>query len=133
MSIFKKKGEVDVLDLTDLQRRGLFKVPENKQEQPIEVNSSGYVEFSQNTGSSSGWPSQGKINQTIQSSESPADGSEGGAGALGFLDSLALSGPSESPVGSGVDSLEIQSLKNKINDLEYKLRVLEDKIARLGG
>lgn len=111
MSFFKK--ELDVLDLTDLQKRGLLKKAEEIKKQ--EDNSGGYVDFTKSGTSAS---------------ESPS-----GANPFDFLGSLSGVGAStpSSQSSSAEGSLEIQSLKNKIEDLEYKLRVLEDTIAKLEG
>ena len=132
MAIFKRKGDEEVLDLTDMQRRGLLqKAAEiEKQFAMQKKDSSGYFDF---TGASS---SSGTIAEA-----SPTSYSSGGTGSqFDFLDALASTsgGSSGASVNSsssgagGVNSLEIQGLKNKIDDLEYKLRVLEDKVAGLG-
>lgn len=151
MPIFKKKSD-DVLDLTDLKRRGLFKFDEDKEKVGREADSSGYFDFSQSSSAASSEPSQDEINKLIEQSSQQAQQEDSGASALGFLDTFASSASpsseqssyfsssssSESSLSSGgsssgSDSLEIQGLKNKIEDLEYKLRVLEDKISRLDG
>ena len=125
-----KKSSVDVLDFTKLQKKGLLKVPERKAEQRVRVNSQGYIDL--------GISNLSNTTSPVQENTQSYSGSEGGSGAsaLGFLDSLAsASSPSDSSVysGSGDSSLDIQGLKNKIEDLEYKLRVLEDKIAKIEG
>ena len=109
----------DVLDLTDLQRRGLLKKAEEIQKQNSgagKVDSGGYVDMS-----------------TFQKTE-PAVSGESAANPLGFLDSLAStnsSSISNYSSGSNGDSLELQGLKSKIEDLEYKLDRLMEKIAKL--
>jgi hypothetical protein len=125
MPIFKKDKGVDVLDYTRLQKKGLLKVPEKKDGMPLKVNSQGYVDLGV-----SSLPSTDSSNASNSSNISDVS-------ALGFLDSLASSTSSsnESYFGSssGENSVEIAGLKNKIEDLEYKIRVLEDKIAKLDG
>ncbi|MBS3076705.1 hypothetical protein J4233_00365 [Candidatus Pacearchaeota archaeon] len=125
-----KKSSVDVLDFTKLQKKGLLKVPERKAEQNVRVNSQGYIDL--------GISNLSNTTSPVQENTQSYSGSEGGSGAsaLGFLDSLASSASSS---GSSVyssqtsDSVELQGLKNKIEDLEYKMRVLEDKIAKIEG
>ena len=112
MPIFKKKD--DVLDLTDLQRRGLLKKAAEIEKQQSEASSDGYVDLDDSGGTSSS--------------------SDSGASALGFLDSLAGVGASSSgtsSMSSGSDSLEIQGLKNKLEDLEYKLERFTEKLAMI--
>jgi hypothetical protein len=136
MSIFKKSEGVDVLDFTRLQKKGLLKVPEQKAESNIKVNSQGYVDLGLSNLSNSNSASESAPSYPSPSSES------NGASALGFLDSLASSSPSssgsseqQSYFGSSPEnnSLDLQGLKNKIEDLEYKMRMLEDKISKMGG
>jgi hypothetical protein len=111
MSIFKKG--IDVLDFTELQKRGLLKVPEKKAEDNVTVNSEGYAVLGSPSASASG------------------SSAESGAGALGFLDALAGVGTSSGNTSSSVDATELQGLKNKIDDLEYKLDRLMEKIAKM--
>ena len=121
MPIFKKEKGVDVLDFTTLQKKGILNIPEKNVEMPVKVNSQGYVDLGVSAAPS------------VASEGIPGCSSGGGVSALGFLDSLASSAAaSGEPVSVSVDTLEIQGLKNKIEDLEYKIRVLEDKISRLG-
>lgn len=129
--IFKKSGGVDVLDFTRLQKKGILKVPE-KSEQSVKVNAQGYVDLGVSV-----LPKSEPMQEPVPSYSS-ANPNES-VSALGFLDSLASSNgtsSSEQPNyfgSSGSSELELQGLKNKIEDLEYKIRVLEDKIAKLEG
>ncbi|MFH1802735.1 MAG: hypothetical protein ABH864_04805 [archaeon] len=128
MSIFKKRGSEDVLDLTDMQRRGLLQKSAEIERQFVQrKDSAGYFDF---TGVTSG---AGTGVTACSNNPSSGTGSQ-----FDFLDALAStsgasSSGSASSGSSGVDSLEIQGLKNKIDDLEYKLQILEDKTAKLSG
>ncbi|MBU0466810.1 MAG: hypothetical protein KJ718_02050 [Nanoarchaeota archaeon] len=118
MPIFKKEEEV--LDLTDLEKRGLLKkAQEIEQQQVSQTSDDGYMD----------------LGTTESGSAASSVSSDTGAGALGFLDSLAGVGASSNAgaTSSGVDTTELQGLKSKIDDLEYKLQVLEDKIERMDG
>jgi len=133
MGIFKKEEEV--LDLTDLQRRGLLrKAQAIEQRLNSPQRNESYFDMS-NAGVSSAGAQPGP--------PSPPSPPSGG-GQFDFLDALAGVGASSSSggsagssvtsdVSSGPDSLEIQGLKNKIDDLEYKLDRLMEKIAKLEG
>lgn len=134
MGIFKRSDSVDVLDLTKLQKKGLLKIPEKEVEPDVKVNSQGYVDLGISVMPSS-------VDSSPATESSPATSSDSGGGMFGFLDSVASSSSASSSEqqsyfgssSSGNSDLEISGLKNKIEDLEYKLRVLEDKIAKLGG
>jgi len=91
---------VDIVDLTDMQKRGIIK----KTSQNTDVKNE-FVSLSPQAAS-----------QPAQSSPSPFD----------FLDNLASSAPQQS-----ASNTDIQSLQNKIEDLEYKLERLVDKIVAL--
>lgn len=140
----------DVLDLPDMQRRGLLKKNTEKKEENVgKVNSQGYVDFSsfrqqtQTPGVTTEPVPSYSSDRPTYSSDTPAPSFSDGAGALGFLDALASSAPAssvslaESSYGSssngGADNVEIQGLKNKIEDLEYKLDRLMEKIAKMEG
>ena len=103
MGLFKKKG-IDVLDLTLLQKRGILKVPEEKDldlTRPFAQSSSS---LAQNSTESS---------------------------AFGFLDNLASnsSASNSAPSFNNSDSnLEVQGLKNKLEDFEYKLERLLERL-----
>ncbi|MBU0760750.1 MAG: hypothetical protein KJ600_06935 [Nanoarchaeota archaeon] len=115
MVLFRNKDEI--LDLTDLQRRGILKKSAEVADE--EQGSNGYVELHGSTGGSS--------------SESVSGCAPN---PFGFLDSLAGaagSGVEKTTIGSGGDSLELQGLKNKIDDLEYKLDRLMEKVAKMEG
>jgi hypothetical protein len=104
----------DVLDLTDLQRRGILKKEQETQQSSVKVDRGGYFDMS-----------------SPEKSENPVQSDL--PNPMGFLDSLASTNPSTDAVSSssGVDSLELQGLKSKIDDLEYKLDRLMEKIAKM--
>ena len=117
MTLFKKKG-VEIVDLTELQKKGILErslARQRRDEMRGANENEGFVDLSKfGTGAKS------------------FDNSGGVASPLGFLDSLASAnnssgGVAENPheLGSFKDA-EVNQLKIKIEDLEYKLeRVLE--------
>jgi hypothetical protein len=102
MGLFKKRGS-DVIDLTDMQKRGILKSSEKKEED--------FVDFSPS-------PVQTAPKEEVN--------------PFGFLDSLAgsaVSGTGEPPIKN--EDKQIQHLKVKIEDLEYKLDNFLDRLAEI--
>ncbi len=143
MGILGRKRGVDI-DFTLLQRKGLMKKsPERKL--PWKVNSSGFIELN----------SPELIKQTNGAESVPTTSQAAGADFLGnmvaagqasgsvsdnplsgFFDNPSSfnppSPPSMSNGGTGsVDSSALDSLKVKLDDLEYKLERLLERIEKL--
>jgi len=111
---------VDFIDYTYLQKRGLIKRKEVKNQEGVSLTKDGFVQLSEAEKASV------SDNQASSSTFNP----------FGFLDNASSgNGSSESYYGNsgsgGVSEenkdLEIQGLKNKIEDLEYKLEKLIEK------
>lgn len=124
MAWLRKKG-LDTIDYTLLAKRGLIKKPEEK---PLsfKVDSRGMVDLT-----------QVKDERRMGDSNSTSSNSDGNiANPFNFLDNLGNSSSSSSlspdflapnPRTNESDA-EISSLKIKIDDLEYKLAQLVDKL-----
>lgn len=109
MSLFKERGP-DVIDLVELQKRGILK----KSSQQPERQEDDFVDFSKQSSSS-------------QSSHSSPPSS------FDFLNSLASASspsPSSQPPMQ-LDDAQLASLKVKLEDLEYKLDRFIDRIVAL--
>ena len=155
MGIFKKSGSVDVLDIPSLQKKGILKragfekyeAEMNKSDMPSGIKvTSGFVDltsFSDPSVPSSGFATEN--NSPLSSLSTPGMDSP-----FGMLDSLAQSASSNngsyfnndsnplsslstsSPFSSSSSSSsEVNALKLKIDDLEYKLGTLLEKLARI--
>ncbi len=123
MGLFHKGGG-DIIDFPMLQKRGIIK----KEEIPPINNAkidphTGFIEFLE--------PSN--ITSNDLQVPSPSSNSSQTTDLLSFLDSSAsISASSPSSFQSTQkDSLEMQSLKIKIDDLEFKLESLLEKISLL--
>jgi len=104
MSFFKEDAP-DVIDLVDMQRRGILK-------KSAEQNEDEFVDFSKQSSS-----------QTTQSSQ---------PSSFDFLNSLAsVSSPAVSEQTTKLDDAQITNLKIKLEDLEYKLERFTERIAAL--
>src|SRR3989339_1520059 len=128
MVMFGKRG-ADI-DFTLMHRKGLIKVPARKTNAGVKVNSQGMIDFS-------GAGISESSSSSSVSSPSPFS-SEQGSGAVspfGFLDSMASASSSSSP--SGLENsmrspdLEVNALKLKVEDLDFKIGQLMEKLATM--
>lgn len=111
----KRSSDFEMLDYTLLQKRGILKIPQQEKAQDV-------IDFTQAAS-----PSSAPI-QTAYSalaSDNP----------FGMLDTFAQMGAT-TPSSSNTEiapssSSEVQALKIKIEDLEYKLERLVEKIAKM--
>jgi hypothetical protein len=136
----KKYGDVGVVDLSDLQRRGIYKPKTLPKKVITPTDNQGYADLSKIT------PQQ---NQTTQTSvpEKPAN-SGGffdwfGGGAPSSTNSSAIASSSEyvhaqndsSTLKTKIEDVEfkIENLSRKINNFLERLELLEKKVGRLEG
>lgn len=107
MGLFKKESG-DIIDYTLLQKKGILKLPKQKEE---------VIDLTKNLNSND------STNQT------------GNISPFGFLDSLAGASGQTNSVNAGFqtsnDNSEINALKLKIDDLEYKLARLTEKLDKV--
>ena len=140
MGIFSKKGKGDTIDFTYLQKRGLLPPPKHRYTAKLPTSSDGVVDF-RNIASS-------ESSTSTQTSSSSSD-----SGAFGFLANMASAAtpaetqkPAETsfPSIEGFDTsgdpikaarrarlAEFNSMKVKLEDLEYKLERSLERIAQL--
>lgn len=131
MGFFKKKG-VEVIDFTDMQRRGLL-----KKEKSFNSNEDGgdFIDFSVSSSKSHG--SLTENHDSNSSSNSNSISSD--LSSDGFVDFFGNSTPTKS--SSVADSLrearrnlgssEVNELRLKLDDAEFKIGMLSDKILEL--
>lgn len=124
MSIFKRGADID---FTLMHKKGIIKVPERKGLGNVRVNSQGLVDF---TGASSDVTSS----SSTGSSSSSDSSSTQSVSPFGFLDSLATSSSSSSS-SSGLENsmrspdMELNALKIKVDDLDFKIGQLVEKLS----
>ncbi len=147
---FKKKGDVGVVDLADFQRRGLFRPKSVPKKTITPTDSQGYADLSattpltsstntnssntQQSSSGSGmfdwFSNMGKSNsQTENNNSSPtASSSEYGS-------TTSISQGSDSNLKNKIDDLEfkMENMSRKINNFLERLELIEKKINRLEG
>ncbi len=103
MGLFKKRGEF--IDYTLLQKRGLLKVSEMKQSESVK-SSNGFLDFTQTA------------NSSANTSSAPADS------PFSFLDNAA-----QASAGNGTSHPDLNALKLKIEDIEYKIERLLERLS----
>ncbi|MEK6848059.1 MAG: hypothetical protein AABX65_00310 [Nanoarchaeota archaeon] len=112
MGFLRKKDSVpDLLDLTLLQKRGILQKSQQLQKQDELIRENEVVDFTY----------KGLPDESASEAVNP----------LGFLDSLAKSASLSEPkaLNFKMSNTDIQSIRVKIDDLEYKLGRLLDKIS----
>jgi hypothetical protein len=136
MGIFsKKKRSVDVLDLTDMQRRGLLKKEDVRQAPLVSATTEGFVDFS--SSSTDPTSSQSQFNDSSSFTNSNQTSPAGD-----FLSNFADIGNSTLTENSITDNLrdarkknlvgnEVNELKIKLDDAEFKISSLTQRVAEL--
>ena len=128
MGLLKKRG--DVLDLSALQKSGLLQRSRAIAEKDKKLNSNGdkIVDFT-------------AMQKTLSIEQNNSSNNSSNEGAFGFLNSFASMGATnESKVPEtfnqgnlGNSNLEVTGLRNKIEDLEYKIASLIERLERVEG
>lgn len=127
MGLFEKKG-IDTIDYTLLQKKGFIKKKVEKEE-PYKVNSDGIIELTadnltSNLTSNSETPASSEVQKTDNVSP------------FSFLDNIAQASTNSNVQSNNIsnnntNSDEISSVKVKVDDLEYKLERLLEKLAMI--
>ena len=116
---------IDYFDYTLLQKKGLLKIEEQPKEEIVKVDNQGFVDFTQS------------INRVSSSTASAPSASSAPAGDMfGFLDNPTSSSPSSSIYGnssstSSDNNSDVNALRLKLDDTEYKLERLIERFARI--
>ncbi len=121
---FKKKGDVGVVDLSDLQRRGIFKPRTIPRKTITPTDSQGYADLSTTP------------QNTTSSTSSNSNQSSSGGGMFDWFSGLAKSNNQTETNNTSASSSEYGSmsqgsdsnLKNKIDDLEFKMENMSRKL-----
>lgn len=127
MGLFKKRS--GMIDVVDMQKRGMVKVPERKVSN-IKADKNGFVELKSSSSSSMGSMSSSSVPQTEEKKSSGGffDFFGGGSSSTSTTSS---SDNSFSTEANGYDKREvdakIENLDNKIYKLEQRIEVLERK------
>jgi hypothetical protein len=145
MGIFGGSG--DYLDIPALHKKGIVKLPEPKVEKGMKVTKEGYVELTNeySSGSEESIASNTPASSTggfgsffdAPASSSGSNTSSTGGSIFDSLDSGASSSNNSgsyfgnSNTSNSPDSLNIQHLKAKFEDIEFKIDRLIEKIDKM--
>ncbi len=117
MGLFRKRG-IDVIDFTDMSKRGLLKLPIQDiiANQP-KINAEGLVDFS-----------------NVQPQTSSVSAGSSAISQFGFLDSLASTASSTSPLENNImksNGASFNELRLKIDDFDFKLGQLMERLGKI--
>lgn len=115
MGLFRKESG-DIVDFTILQKRGIIKKVEPKENQIKIDNKTGFIDLTP--------PAPSILPSPVSIDSSPSD-------IFGFLDSKTQEPSSVSNLTDPPQNKEVEHLKVKIDDLEYKIERLLEKISLL--
>ncbi|MEK6836037.1 MAG: hypothetical protein AABX94_00055 [Nanoarchaeota archaeon] len=141
MGLFSKESGVDIIDLPELHRRKLIKLPERPESTELkqgEFTSDGFFDLSKNKTETI----QSQINQTSQEQNNPVS-NQTSSQVTDFLSNFASIGASnpntmpnvnqstESNQINNNESEQIKDLKWRIENLEFKLEQMTERLNSL--
>src|SRR3989344_3726445 len=114
--MFNKRGSVDIIDLPDLYRRKLINLPESPLDQETQITKDGFFDLSISS-------------QNTSNSQPIAKDSKEETSFLNDFASIGSSNQnSQIEVKKENNSEEVSNLKWRIENLEYKLEQLIEKV-----
>ncbi|MGV8131742.1 MAG: hypothetical protein ACP5N7_06610 [Candidatus Pacearchaeota archaeon] len=120
--MFKKREGIDILDLPELHRKKLIQLPETKKNEETKITSDGYFVLSE----------ENQKQETIQTTqiESPKVDmvTPQVSNFLSDFASIGSSIPQITPEAKIEDKEEIKDLKWRLENLEFKLEQLIERI-----
>lgn len=122
--MFRKRESVDILDIPELHRKKLIKLPDKENQESIKVSNDGYFDLSPNIQSTE------SINQSTQIQETKEEVKQESSQVSNFLSDFASIGSSNqiTPEVKKEDNSEIKDLKWRLENLEFKLDQLIERV-----
>mgnify|MGYP001576085165 CR=1 FL=1 len=114
--MFKKRESIDILDIPELHRKKLIKLPPSPKYQETKVTNDGYFVFSPEA------PKQEIVNQQ------PEAKPEAQTQFLSNFASIGLTNPQITPEVRKEDNAEVKDLKWRLENLEFKLEQLIERV-----
>lgn len=114
--MFKKKG-IDILDIPELNRKKLIKLPEVENKEEVKITKDGYFDLSKANAAP----------QAIQPAQVQPVSQETNQMGSFFSDFAAL-GASQPQITPKEDNTDIKDLKWRLENLEFKLEQLIEKV-----
>lgn len=116
--MFRKRESVDVLDIPELHRKKLIKLPEKEKHEEVKISNDGYFDLSQD--------SQKNPTPQIQESKEVQQSNQ----VANFLSDFASIGSSQTQVTPEI-KVEAKEENSDVKDLKWRLENLEFKLEQL--
>lgn len=120
--MFKKRESVDILDLPELHRKKLIQLPETRENEETKMTSDGYFVLSQEDQKQEAIPIAQVESPKLDMSSSQV------SNFLSDFASIGSSIPQITPEAKIEDKEEIKDLKWRLENLEFKLEQLIERI-----
>lgn len=129
--MFRKRESVDILDIPELHRKKLIRLPEKEEPENIKVSKDGYFDLSQNSQNHSQINSsvqqiQVEDNQEVKQETSQVTSFLSDFASIGSINSTNQTGQ-ETKIKENTDKSDIKDLKWRLENLEFKLEQLIEK------
>lgn len=121
--MFKKRESIDILDIPELHRKKLIKLPPPQNYQETKVTNDGYFVLSETKQETITQP----INEVKQ--ETPSQVSN----FLSDFASIGSTNPQITPEVKKEDNAEVKDLKWRLENLEFKLEQLIERVNSING
>ncbi len=119
--MFKKRESIDILDIPELHRKKLIKLPETQKYQETKVTNDGYFVFSPEAPKQEIANQQSEVKPEVQTS------------FLSDFASIGSTNPQITPEVRKEDNAEVKDLKWRLENLEFKLEQLIEKVNSIKG
>ena len=120
--MFKKRESVDILDLPELHRKKLIQLPEFQKNEGTKITSDGYFVLSEEN-----QKQEGMQTSQIEHSKLNIEPSQV-SNFLSDFASIGATNPQVTPEAKIEDKEEIKDLKWRLENLEFKLEQLIERI-----
>ncbi|MEK6908712.1 MAG: hypothetical protein AABX23_01525 [Nanoarchaeota archaeon] len=123
--MFKKRESIEILDIPELHRKKLIKLPEVQKEESTKITNDGFFDLSQIT------PQNNNISEVTQKNEEiKTQETNQLTNFLTDFASIGTSNPTQNvqKETKTEDSSEVKDLKWRIENLEFKLEQLIEKV-----
>ena len=114
--MFKKRESIDILDIPELHRKKLIKLPESPKHEETKVTNDGYFIFSPES------PKQEIVNKE------PEVKTEAQTSFLSDFASIGATQSQLTPEIKKEDNAEVKDLKWRLENLEFKLEQLIERV-----
>lgn len=122
--MFRKRESVDILDIPELHRKKLIKLPDKENQESVKISNDGYFDLSPNM------QNKNQVNQNPQIQETKEEVKQETSQVSRFLSDFASIGSSNQVIQEikKEDNSEVKDLKWRLENLEFKLDQLIERV-----